>query len=418
MNKLINLILIYLAIFLWILAIKKDYENDSVSKQYLKNGDMYFENQIYIDALENYKKSEDVKSDKNTRNKIFESYLELNNYKEAFNYLNSINFDHETIIKNQERILNKFIKEKDYKNYNKYMNLSDKIVYEKFNKKYYGKIIYLENFYDDVDYIVQDKDRFIVNSGGWKVINNLGKIISTKYDKIYGFYNNFITVSDKKGSVLIDENKVVRGKFFNQNDYNFQSGFVVVKNNDKYKYAIQTGEIKSKDYKQASNFQNDIAVVIDKGIQIINQNFEVMKKVDGDDFKKDGRNNAIYNNKIIVKNGMKYKLYDIKDEKYSKEYDEIDFDYGDLIAVKNKGKWGFIDQEFNVKIEFMYDEAKSFSSKVGIIKINDEDYIIDKNNNMLEKINGKLYPFNIDGISFVKQNEKYVMVKLMRSIYD
>lgn len=418
MNKYINFLLILFVFFLWIFIINKDNENIKISKEYIKNGDMYFDKKIYLDALENYKKSYELINDKNIKIKIFESYLGLDKNKEAFLYLNSSNFDNQFILKNQERILNKFIKQKDYKNYNKYLKLSDKSIYEKFNNKYFGKIIYFENFYDDVNYIPLDKDKFIVKNSGWKFVNNKGKFVSQRYDKIYGYENNFMTVNDKNINIIIDNNKNIRGKIICGNIYNFQNNYIVKKIDGKYIYITRSGEEKSGSFNKASNFQENYAVVNTKIIKIIDKNFNTVKVLKGNDFKVDIRNNAIYNNKIIIKNNNKYMLYDIKKDLYSAEYEDIDFDYEGLIAVKKQGKWGYIDSDFNKKIDFIYDDAKSFSNDVGIVKIKNEYYLVNKKNENIKKLDFEIFTFNKDGISFAKKQGKYVMVKLMRRIND
>ncbi|TFF65284.1 hypothetical protein EQF93_08220, partial [Helcococcus ovis] len=64
MNKYINFLLILFVFFLWIFITNKDNENIKISKEYIKNGDMYFDKKIYLDALENYKKSYELINDK------------------------------------------------------------------------------------------------------------------------------------------------------------------------------------------------------------------------------------------------------------------------------------------------------------------------------------------------------------------
>ena len=127
------------------------------------------------------------------------------------------------------------------------------------------------------------------------------------------------------------------------------------------------------------------------------------------------RNDAIVDGKIIIKND-KYKMYDIKNNKFSQEYDDIDFSYGDYIAVKKGDKWTYIDRDFKEIIEGKYDLAKSFTCGIGIVKEGSYYIGIDRLGKELFKLENEIKQFSKEGVSFIRENEEWKMVRLVRFI--
>lgn len=85
---------------------------------------------------------------------------------------------------------------------------------------------------------------------------------------------------------------------------------------------------------------------------------------------------AYTQNLVFVKNGAQVLLL-VRDEK-SKEFSKLSEEFEDarpfengFAAVRKDGKWGYIDTEGNVRIDFTFDEALSFGQHLAAVKIGD-----------------------------------------------
>ena len=62
-------------------------------------------------------------------------------------------------------------------------------------------------------------------------------------------------------------------------------------------------------------------------------------------------------------------------------YDDIKSSSEGLVAVKNKGKWGFVNHDGKEVIPCKYDEVESFSEDFAVVRIKNNYGYIDKYNN-------------------------------------
>lgn len=81
-----------------------------------------------------------------------------------------------------------------------------------------------------------------------------------------------------------------------------------------------------------------------------------------------------------------------------------------LMGVKKNDKWGFIDRNGEIKINFIYEEVFPFSEELARVKLNGQWIIIDKTGKEIIKSVGITnyldYDFH-DGLLAVKKNEKW-----------
>lgn len=313
-------------------------------------------------------------------------------------------------------ILKKLIKDKDYKNFNKIANLLDSKVSKKFKSDYYFDYISLGKIFEDVKYF-PDKELFFVKiSGKWQIINEKGRVVnSMKHQNIKNIDGEYYTAIDNNENRVISLSGDIISKLSGDKYMPFSGEYLIIKNNNKFQYVNTAGETRSKEYEDATNFIDNKAIVLDNEAIIIDNNFNILKTLGKYQIKKDFSNRSIFNNVVILRN-KKYIAYNLQKDKWSDYYDDIDFNYGDLIAVKSKDKWGYIDQDFNKVIDFNYDFAKSFTSGIGIVKKGEIKYLLSRDN--MIKMKDNILSFNKNGIGFRKVKEGYELIKLTRCIND
>lgn len=415
--KIINNILILIGILIIAFSL---YHEDKILDEAIKyenTGDKFFENMVYDEAIENYKKYLNLVDDINIRKKIVEANIKAKKYNDAINMLNSNVFDNDFIENKEIEILQNYLNDGEYKNYNNYLKLVSEKVKNEFNKKTFALYNSTGKIYSNIKYSPK-QDYFIVNRDGkWIMINEGGRAISAeKFDDIIGSEENYYTVIDGKNTKVIDNKGNIKSNLNDVNYSIYKEGYIVKKENSGQYYVNRAGEKLSKTYKLATNFSKNIALVYTDKWILIDNNFSEIEKYEFKNIKIDDYNTAIHDNKIIFEKNNKYIIYDINSKKYSDEYEEIDYSYGNLIAVK-KEKWGFIDENFDNKIDFKYDFANSFTFDTAIVKKNNENYVLDEKGKEY-LINDEILPFNKNGVSFRKNKNGYEMIKLMRYIND
>lgn len=417
MKKIHNIFLILILVSLWTITIlsNRNVTNDAI--EYEKIADRYYENNLYSDALNNYEKSLSIDKRDSVKNKIVNTLILDQKYEEAFNKLHDLKISDEGTINYQNKILDILIQKEEYRLANKLSNISKNEVKESYKNKYYSEYYIYDNEYDSIKHNPNEKNIIVSINNKYFFINSKNRIISKKFNNILGKDENFQTVVDDEKNKVIDINGNVRSNLYLDIVGYYKNNYLVAKDNNRFYYIDRVNNINSKAYEKASNFTHGKAIVKESKVKIIDSKFKEIKKFDATDFKIDSKNDAIYDDKIILKN-QKYQIYDIKKDKYSKQYDDIDFSYGEYIAVRENDKWGYINQDFEIIKTPKYDYAYSYSQAMGIVKENSEYKILDKNFKEKKKIINEILPFNNEGISFIKHSDKWKMIRLVRYIND
>lgn len=414
MKKILYSLLIVFTIFTWINTINKNHETTELNSKLILNGDIYFEKQIFKDAIENYEKARKIEDSNELKSKIQEAMFLDQQYETAFEYALLTNTEDSKNM--QYKILQSLYENEEYKIINNLLKVAQEDIRQKFTETYNYEFKVLENEFLNLNYLPIDNDYFIVDYyNKSSIVNNNSKLIeSLDEGEILSVNYPYYTVKDKKSTLVFDFENNIRANIESLNVDAYQEGVMVM---NREKYIDRTGQDKSDIYVKSSNFNDGMALVKEDRVSIIDLRFKTIKTLEATDFKVDSRNNGIYSNTIILKNDN-YQIYNIKKDKYSDYYEDIDFNYGEYIAVKNNGKWGYIDQEFNLIIDYKYDQAESFSCGIGLVYIDGKQYMIDENNNIIKELENKIMPFNKDGISFMLEEENYKMIKLLRFIND
>jgi hypothetical protein len=220
----------------------------------------------------------------------------------------------------------------------------------------------LGDFINGYAYYVNNNKYGIITKNGETIISNLNwvsnlnedSVFIIKYDHFYGILNQF-------GHTLLEAN-------YDLITY-IKNGFYLIVKNDKYGFynahnkcfntEIVFDYLKEKETEYYSN---------GKGFKLIKNNTQAIADVNG---------------KIGIDFGV---------------YDEIYFAENNLIKVKRKQKYGFVDRKLNQIISYKYEKANDFKDSTTIVSYKNKNCIIDINGKeiycsdfVIKKINNELY---------------------------
>lgn len=173
-------------------------------------------------------------------------------------------------------------------------------------------------------------------------------------------------------------------------------------------------------FEYISTINNNIGVVKENNKwKIVNEKGEPISDQLFDDIILDSKQIA-YRNGIFARVGDYYYLVNEKGEKIcDAQFENACLFVDGFAAVKNGGKWGFIDNDGNLVIDYQYHDAKSFSNGFAPVKLNGSwGYIVysEKDNKSIVAID---YQFEdatgFSGkshVSMVKTNNKWKLMRL------
>ena len=198
-------------------------------------------------------------------------------------------------------------------------------------------------------------DRYIVKDGYWQLINNKSEILieGEDFDDIIAVNGDNVIVmeGDKYGVADVDGEEKIPCDY-DYLEYTFDNYYIAGKTN---KYGLIDLENKTKiNFKYVSMLYRSNANIIEAGISNTNYNADVYdsnleKKATGivSEINVD-------DGYIKIREGNDYKYYNFKFE--HKENNEI-LKGKTLYLSKKDGKYGYIDKNGNVVVEYIYDDA-------------------------------------------------------------
>lgn len=242
----------------------------------------------------------------------------------------------------------------------------------------------LENEYEDIQFD-NINNLLILQRNGKQGVSDLDgkKIIQLEYDNIIITGNSInaqkgdeVTVFNSEGEKLKNSNFISVLETDNKNyfitiDKNENYGVIDKDDNviidNKYTFIDYLFD----NYFVAQNEQK-IGIVDDKGKEVIKYDYDVLQKIEGTDLIQGIKNENI---DLIDKNMKKIltmknaqidikenyiKIYNSEDRKYlqydGKEVSNINvIKEAKLFAKKSNNKWGFVDKNWNIKIQYTYD---------------------------------------------------------------
>lgn len=355
--------------------LKKAYSNLLSDDNYSKE---------YLDLLEKEMSGKNASED--VFMEAFHYYSVMDNYKEMIKVLK--NGIEKTDSKELKDIYekNRYLYETEYNTYEYLSEIQNgMLVYKEDNKE--GLLHYTGSVITEADY-----DKISLGYNGKMIVKQDGEISSINYNGSrfsllkesaddFGYLSDgYIGIKSGSGYRLYDENLVLASETYFEDIGIFSNGYLAIKKEGKY------GVVDSS--------LNWVIEPEHEGIVM-----DDMKRCAGQDC-------------VFVRDNGKVELY--KGNKGTGLYfdDALPFHSEGLAAVKQRNKWGFIDQNGNQVIDFKYEEAKSFGGHLGAVKLNGKwgylslrgDVAID----YLFEEAGSFYK----GIAPVKINDRYSLLKL------
>lgn len=169
------------------------------------------------------------------------------------------------------------------------------------------------------------------------------------------------------------------------------------------------------EYDYTGNFSNGIAAVKQKDKwALINDELKLITDFEFDDIKLDEGFCAL-NGFIFAKKGENFILLNTDGKQVGDQNfeDAKQFASSQPAAVKQNGRWGFINTEGQIVIECEYEDANSFSIGLAPVKIgNVYHYINEKGESLIQTQFNEAKPFNENGIAIVKNGDMYRMIQL------
>lgn len=336
---------------------------------------------LYEQAIEYYKKSLEYKHFEGTYKKIKETYDQL--YKEEHTaFIRNLYLEDMAVAATEFPKCAMFWEKQvelhiDALNYSKaYSTVKQALNYGASSKtldKQYNTLLYMvrTDYKLYTDYKTALNGYISVFDGNvWTVLDETGEAITSQY-KFIGIIND-----DGKGlytnnidTRLLDSKEITRARFDIEVEdagyYNEKSDLLPVKINGKWKYMNSKGSFIGNEYEIAGSFYDNKAVAYtgEKWILIDNNGKESeLKGIQ--DIKLDLYGCHNQNGIIIAKESGKYYFYD-ENFKKKGDFSADDMDIcvdGKSVAFKKGNKWGFVEVSGKIIKEPQYSNARSFAN--------------------------------------------------------
>lgn len=347
----------------------------------IKEAENSIKDGLYEQAVEFYKESLEYEYSEDTYVKIKETYDKL--YEEEHTpfirnlYIEDMSVASTAFPKNSifwEKQINLYLDELNYsKAYSTVKQALSRGASSKELDKLYKTLLYMVR----IDYKLYTDYKTALNGyitvfdgNVWTVLDETGEEVTSKYEFIglinddgKGLYTNSIDTR------ILDSKEITRARFdITAEDAGYYSeslDLLPVKIGGKWKYMNSKGEFIGNSYEKAGSFYNNKAVAYtgSKWVSIDSTGKETeLKGIE--DVKLDLYGCHYQNGLIIAKEAGKYHFYDesfVKKGDFTADDIDICVD-GATVAFKKGNKWGFADIEGKVIIEPKYANAKSFAN--------------------------------------------------------
>lgn len=387
-------------------------------------GDKAYEKKIYIDAIEYYKEASSYKpEDVDTRIKLANSYLKLGNTSEyETTLLDTISeYPNEKVY---IELVDYYVYLNDYENaYKILLQAQDEGKYKEVQKRikeYSGYYDVIGNAYTDVR---QWKDGYLaINVNGvWGLLDQTGnEYIETTYKAIGNYSDEESVTSVSDGNEYYYINEEGYRKLVGDHPYtflgDFNDGLAPASYNNKWGWINRNFEEYHFEYDYITPFLNDIcAVKKENKWALMDSDLDLITDFIYDDVKLDANGYCSHAERIFVKQGNQYFLVNKKGKNITDEkFDDVKaFNSDQYAAVKKNGKWGFIDTEGELVIDYQYNDAQSFSNGVAGVKNNTSWAIIKQDNSKVVNYSFQdIRTMNEYGIIPVKNADTWQCIQL------
>jgi hypothetical protein len=293
----------------------------------------------------------------------------------------------------------------------------------------------------------------VKQGGKWFFINRQGQSISKYFDEINELSDNIyvVKVDDKYGALDYFGQTILEPKFKKLGD--FKNGYAYYTENGNYGFVSSAGSVHKAEFEWISDFDenqmavfrqnNKFGIINSYGEKILEAEYDQVLKTNSHIFIVVQNNQygffsskGCFLSQIVYEfskekppeyytNGKLMKLVKKGEQAFMDEngrininfgaYQEINFAGNDLIRVKQKNKYGYVDRKLNLVIQYKYQQATDFSDSLALVRFKDLNIIINTEGSEvfsigaeIEKISAHYFLVNDDNISIVNSEGEMV----------
>lgn len=428
MNKKIKLFFILLLALSWYTAISTYFGTPKEYQEHLKQAEKFEKKEIYEDAIAEYEAAQGLLQERSQEldRKIAQDYLQMgedNDYETTMTtIINTYEDNGETVIELAEYYekQGQIAKAVNLLREQKEKNSKDKGIVEKL-ESLKGTYTSVYSSYTEMSRIMNGYS-IVKGEFGYGVVNSNGdSLITAEYENAGIFGSRIPYAPVLKNGKWYYINTDIHKKLVPDQTYELLFTFSEAKalacRDGKYGYLDEEmQEVCDFIYEDATMFYNEVAAVKKDGKwAIVNYQFKKITDFVFDDVVMDEYRFCSIGERIFVKENGCYYLIDTKgkrvsDQKFENAYSFVTEEYA---AVAQNAKWGFVDRDGKIQIDYQYKDAKSFSIEFAPVKIGDEWGYIDLENKLVIPCKFEdATPFYQDGTAAVRVSDQWSMIKL------
>lgn len=427
----LSLLLIALICAAWLLQISRTRENNQAYRSFVTEADRLREEKLYQQALASYEKAKEIKDNSEVREKWIVTYelAYLDGVATERDYSKALSQMCDKQPKDAiywEKQIQLCIENGSYTAAHDYLKkaaragakselleqLDQTVAYSYTNR---GKTC--TEFYRSVDGYYT-----IFDGKNWGVISPDGE---WAYERVYFYASPMnatqdLVVTSSRDTRVLDRNGVVQCVFnCSAEQMRAPSENLIPMRVDGTwgYYDYMAGKMMLAGYDDVSSFQNGVAAVrVGKTWQLIDKTGNSVSDMRFDDIKLHSSGNYAYDGIMIAAANGNYGIYgDDGTLLHTLPCKDADAYYGETIAYQDgSGKWGFADDDGEIVIEPIFDEAKSFSSGMAAVRIGEQWGFIETTGKLvIENQYCDADYFTRDGVVMVSEAEgQYYVIQL------
>lgn len=430
-TKLFPLLLILLMVFSTYSILGTAGKTSSQYKSFIAQGDEKAKEGLVIDAVGFYEQALTLKDSVALKVKIGQMYLDNGYGSKAVAIGEDMVEDYPKEVEAYDFLLTCYKSAENYDDCYEVIETAEKrkLSSETINS-IKNKIAYLYDFdtckFDDV--LTCSAENNIVKSGekyGFSTIKGNYALPAVYLDAGF-FYNELAPVKDENGEIYyIDiegyKRKVIPEDLKCEMVGSIVDGMVVVFDGQKYSYYNEKFKLQFGPFDYAGTMIGGVAAVKEgEAWYLVNKKGEKINKTPYEDIILNDREMANYYDRIFVKTGGSYIMVDSKGNQIGNQKfeDAKLFASKGNAAVKQGGKWGFVNLNGEITIKPQFEEARSFSNELAAVcKDGVWGYIAPDGEIKIAPQYDYAMDFNENGYAFVKYQESWATIMLYRLNY-
>lgn len=258
-----------------------------------------------------------------------------------------------------------------------------KELYEKYRYNYE----YARGYFEDVGDFGGGTTIAVKLGDKWGVADRFGSLVlPCEFDKASNFRDGTALVKKDKLFYSVDRNSYRMALMKDEvTDFTAYNEKAVAFLTDKgWRYAGSTLKLNEKVFDEAGAFRDGMAPVKKDGKwHIVDRSLETAVKKEFDEVIRAELGYSTLDGYYFAREAGELNLYLNEEKKAGPFEDARPFEKGGLAAVKNDGKWGFVDKEGVVVIDYKFEDALSFGGTIAPVKVKDKWGFIDKKGNLV-----------------------------------